>query len=316
MRLNWFKNQSKPTHNFSTYKSKNSLPSAFSNPVIEDHLREHVEALCSLSEPRHYKSIAGIEEACSYITQNFRKLGYRAVHQPFTADNRTFKNVIASYGPMKAPRIIIGAHYDVAGLFQGADDNASGVAGLLELARIFRVRKPKLDRRIDLVAYCLEEPPFFGTQEMGSYIHASSLHNLNVKVHLMMSLEMIGYFRDEPESQTFPTQALRYIYPTVGNFIGVVGDLRSAYEVQRVKELMRKHSHVDVQAITAPRSLPGVELSDHRSYWDVGYPALMLTDTAFYRNPNYHSTGDVPQTLDYKRMKEVVEGVYGVAIEY
>jgi hypothetical protein len=284
--------------------------------VDENLLRKHVEALCNVPGGRAYNNQKGLEESAKYIRATFRSQGYRANSQPFRASGRVYQNLIASYGPKQGRRIVVGAHFDAVTGCPGADDNASGVAGVLELARILKQRKPQVPRRIDLVAYCLEEPPFFGTSEMGSSVHARSLEKLNVEVDLMISLEMIGCFTDSEGSQQFPVPALKYIYPNVGNFIAVVGDLKSVSEVNRVKMLMRKNSKIDVQSITAPRSIPGVDLSDHRCYWDCGYPAVMLTDTAFYRNPQYHRSGDTPETLNYKKMKEVVEGVYGVVTNY
>jgi Zn-dependent M28 family amino/carboxypeptidase len=280
----------------------------------------HVKSLTSTSKPRNYIYPEALDEAARYIQSYWKAYDYEIGLQTFDAAGRRYSNVVTSIGPTanrsRPARIIVGAHYDVAGLQPGADDNASGVAGLLELSRLLRSRNPPLERRVDLVAYCLEEPPFFATSEMGSAVHARSLRHYGVDVDLMISLEMIGYFTEEENSQEFPIAALKKIYPSTGNFIGVVGDLMSVRLVKKVKTLMKNSSSLDVQSINAPVSVPGVGFSDHRSYWDQGYPAIMLTDTAFFRNPHYHMVSDTIGTLNFEKMSEVVEGVYGVVTEF
>lgn len=302
------------------FKAKNNLPKG---SVLAQELRaspqklqEHVLALTGTSRPRDYSNAEAIEEAAQYIKKAFEEAGVRPEFQNFKAGSRSYRNVVAVFGPREASRIVIGAHYDVAGNQPGADDNASGVAGVLELARLIESRKPKLNHRVELVAYCLEEPPFFGSSEMGSAVHAKSLKAENAKVDLMLSLEVIGYYSEEKNSQEFPIQGLEYIYPTTGNFIAVAGDMNSISLTKKVKSLMAENSKIDVQYINAPRSVPGMGLSDHFSYWNEGFPALMITDTAFFRNPNYHTVNDRPETLNYEKMAEVVEGVYGVLSEF
>ena len=221
----------------------------------------------------------------------------------------------AIFGPQTKERVVIGAHYDSAGPLPGADDNASGVAGLIELAHLLgRAPKASLNTSVELVAYTLEEPPFFATQHMGSAVHAASLKQQRVPVRLMLSLEMIGYFTDAPNSQRYPVAAMKLTYPSVGNFIAVVGKIGQGATVQRIKEAMQSASSLPVQFLNAPSSLPGVDLSDHRNYWNAGYEAAMITDTSFYRNPSYHTAQDTPDTLDYQRMALVVEGIYAVAL--
>lgn len=277
-----------------------------------ERLRKDVQALTSTKSPRNYQNLEALNEAATYIEKEWKKVGLAVESQKFKAGKETYQNVLTFVGPSKGPRVVIGAHYDVAGPFPGADDNASGIAGLLELARLLQERKPQLPYRVDLVAYCLEEPPFFGSSEMGSAVHAKSLKDQKAEVLFMMSLEMIGYFSSKKDSQKFPIPELAKIYPTTGDFIGVVGDPTSKRLVEQVSSLMKKGSRVDVQSLNGPRELPGVSLSDHQSYWNYGFPAIMLTDTAFMRNPNYHTKNDTPETLDYKSMAEVVEGVCNV----
>ncbi len=178
---------------------------------------------------------------------------------------------------------------------------------MIELAALLRGQS--LTRRVELVAYALEEAPHFATNEMGSVVHVTSLHATGARVVAMLSLEMIGYFSDAPGSQGFPFGALKAFYPTTGNFIVVAGRFREAALVRRVKRAMRVASDLPVYSINAPRSLPGIDLSDNASFWDRGDPAVMGTDSAFYRNQNYHTAADLPETLDYGRMAKVLSGV-------
>ena len=254
--------------------------------------------------------MASLDSASRYIETQLRALTSRTELQEYSVFQAKVRNVIASFGPVSGPRIIVGAHYDVAGDQPGADDNASGVAGLLELARMLSGDASALRSRVDLIAYTLEEPPFFGTRHMGSYVHAGSLRTGEVRVRLMVSLEMIGYFTDREGSQSFPIGLMKFFYPRVGNFIGVVCNLRSHGVTGDFVQAMRKGCRIPVERLTAPRWVPGVDFSDHLNYWRCGYRALMITDTAFFRNPHYHEAADTPESLDYARMAEVVNGVY------
>jgi hypothetical protein len=184
------------------------------------------------------------------------------------------------------------------------------VAGLLETARLLFANKPNLEYSIELVAYCLEEPPFFGTASMGSYVHAKSLHDRNCNVIGMISLEMIGYFSDAPGSQPFPTPELAKLYPSTANFIIVVGIEQYAAFNQKVYSLMDEGAGINVEVIHFPHAESLAGLSDQRNYWKFGYPALMINDTAFIRNPNYHAKTDTIETLDFVKMTEVVNGCY------
>ena len=193
-----------------------------------------------------------------------------------------------SLGPTEGPRIVVGAHYDVCGDTPGADDNASAVAGLLETARLLQPPSAQLTHRVDLVAYPNEEPPYFATEHMGSAVHAKALHDAGVVVRAMLCYEMIGYFRDEPGSQHFPNEQLAALYPSTGNFITVVGRTGQEAFTQQVQALMKTKANVDVQRINLPAEMGLAGLSDHRNYWQYGYNAFMINDTAFLRNPNYH----------------------------
>ncbi|MBI4061055.1 MAG: M28 family peptidase, partial [Elusimicrobia bacterium] len=187
------------------------------------------------------------------------------------------------------------------------DDNASGAAGLLELARLLGKDAPAAPT--ELVAYSTEEPPYFATADMGSARHARALKARGAVIRAMISLEMIGTFSDEPGSQAYPSPLLALYYPSRADFIAVVGDLRNAGLARRVKKAMRAGG-LPVYSINAPAFIPGIDYSDHASYWREGYPAVMISDTAFYRNPRYHTSRDTADRLDYRRMAQVVSGAF------
>ena len=276
---------------------------------LETDVRELSEKLL----PRDQTHPSNLDRTAAYIRARLAETGGRLSEQPFTISGNTYRNVICSFGPQSNERIIVGAHYDSYHEYAAADDNASGVAGLIELARL--LSHTNLPLQVDLVAYTLEEPPYFGTAHMGSVMHAQSLRKDGVKVKAMLSLEMIGYFSDAPDSQSFPVSLLRAFYPSRGNFIAVVGSLGEGGMARRVKRAMIGSSSLPVYSISAPRFVPGIDFSDHLSYWKAGYAALMITDTAFYRNHNYHTANDTAEKLDYQRMAMVVAGVYGAVID-
>jgi Zn-dependent M28 family amino/carboxypeptidase len=283
--------------------------------VSQERLYKDVAFLTSLQPARNYANLASLNKAADYIYQEFSNLGCQPEVQTFTADGKEYKNIIASFGKMDGERVIIGAHYDVCGDQPGADDNASAVAGLLETARLLYARKPALNYRIDFVAYSLEEPPYFATEHMGSAVHARYLHDKHIRVKAMICYEMIGYFSDKPHSQQFPDAALSKIYPNKGNFIIVVGRQGQETFTRNIQALMKANSSIDVQSIVFPYAEGLAGLSDHRNYWKYNYPAVMINDTSFLRNPNYHKKTDTIDTLDFKKMVEVVKGVYAAATQ-
>jgi Zn-dependent M28 family amino/carboxypeptidase len=277
-------------------------------------LYNDVEILTQLDPPRHSDNISSLNKAAEYIKKEFEKAGLNTEEQKWLAGAMEYKNVIASYNTDKSKRLIVGAHYDVCGDQPGADDNASGIAGLLETARLVASGKPKLDYRIDFVAYNLEEPPFFASQKMGSYIHARYLKENKVPVIGMLCFEMIGYFSDEPNSQEFPSKELKAIYPNTGNFIVVVGLEKQRDFSKKVHNLMKADASINVELINFPAALGIASLSDHRNYWVFGFPAVMINDTAFLRNPNYHQKSDKIETLDFEKITAVVNASYQAVI--
>ncbi len=270
-------------------------------------LMGHVEKISESFFPRSYARVENLNGVADYLASRFKAAGARVRHQVFSADGNAYRNVIAEFGPDSDAVIVVGAHYDSAGELPAADDNASGVAGLLELARLLGQTQPEV--RIMLVGFCLEEPPFFGTAQMGSAVFAKSLAEDHKSVKIMISLEMIGYFSDQPESQTYPLGLLKLFYPDKGNFIAVVDRIFGG-SARQIKKIMRANSRLPVYSINAPSSMPGIDRSDHKSFWDLGFPAVMITDTAFYRNKAYHTAADTADRLDYGRMAQVVDGVF------
>lgn len=277
-----------------------------------DLLKQEVRALSEDFGPRYSDRPESMAKVRAYIRERFAAAGAEVEEQAYTIIGRTHTqyNVRAFYGDRSKPRIVVGAHYDscmahALATNPGADDNASGVAGLFGLARLLQKQAPA-DVCVELVAYSTEEPPFFGTDDMGSHRHAELLRKQNVEVKGVLILEMIGYFSDEPKSQQYPSLLLEALYPAEGNFISIVGGFGDRGLIATTKRAMKGAAPLKVISSCIPRSLEMVHLSDHRNYWKFDYDAVMITDTSFYRNPHYHQTTDTWETLDYERMAQVV----------
>ncbi|MBW2412128.1 MAG: M28 family peptidase, partial [Deltaproteobacteria bacterium] len=236
-------------------------------------LKAHVVQLTETYSPRSYAHTENLERCAAYIQGHFKRAGADTAIQKFSVAGKTYWNVIGLFGDPAAERIVIGAHYDARSKTPGADDNASGVAGLIELA--YLIAKEKLIRGIELVAYPLEEPPFFGTEDMGSAHHARWLHDRKVEVKCMMALEMIGYFSSDPGSQSYPMPVLKIFYPRKGDFIAIVGRLDQRSIVKKIKKLMHGAADLPVYSVNAHTFVSGLDFSDHRNYWKYGYDAVM-----------------------------------------
>ncbi|MER2999400.1 M28 family peptidase [Pontibacter populi] len=271
-------------------------------------LKQHLLAITGTTQPRNHQHTDALNQVAAYIRHEFEQLNGQVQEQVYTVDGKEYRNVVLSVGPADAPRLVVGAHYDVCEDQPGADDNASGVAGLLELARL--LDKHTLPFRIDFVAYTLEEPPYFRTEHMGSYVHANSLYEQQADVMGMISLEMIGYFKDEKGSQRYPVAPLKLFYGSRGNYIAIVQRFGNGSFGRSLLRNYKKAAKLPVKSLRAPAFLTGVDFSDHLNYWRFGFDALMITDTSFYRNSNYHQPTDTIYTLDFKRMGEVVDAVY------
>ncbi|WP_345167886.1 M28 family peptidase [Nibribacter koreensis] len=276
-------------------------------------IKHHLTTITKTPKPRNYQNLDQLNQTAEYIKNVFTAYADSVSVQEYTVDGQVYKNVIASFGTENKKRVIVGAHYDVCGNQQGADDNASGVVGLLELARLLKGQK--LNHRVDLVAYTLEEPPYFRTEHMGSYVHAKSLADNKAEVYGMVSLEMIGYFKEEKKSQTYPVGILSLFYGSRGNYITLVNKFGAGAFAKNFSRRFSSGSLIKSKKFTGPPALPGIDFSDHLNYWKLGYSALMLTDTSFYRNKNYHEPTDTLETLDLTKMAKVIDGVYGTLLQ-
>ena len=285
--------------------------------VNAENLKNYVYMIVEKFDDRVYSNIEMLDATAEYIYDEFAKYSEDVSYQTYELKEFVanevceYKNVIANFkGTEECDDgvLIVGGHYDTFGGHAGANDNTSAVAGLLELARVLKENPPKCD--VQLVSYTLEEPPAFGSTKMGSYIHAKRLKEEGVKVKLAIVLDMIGFYSDEPNSQIYPAPFMNLYYPTKANFISVVSNFSNISEVREAKNILKKSSDLPVYSINAPAMIPGIDFSDHRNYWKFDYPALMISDTAFYRSSNYHTEDDTPDTLDYEKMAKVVEGVY------
>jgi len=276
--------------------------------VNTETLKAHVKYLSEDCFPRNENTLIQMEKAAAYIEASLQNSGCVVERQEVMARSKKYSNVIGRLNIGKGKKIIVGAHYDSCWLTPGADDNASGVAGLLELAQL--ANKANLGYEIEFVAYALEEPPYFGGPLMGSVVHSKSTFAKKEEVEGVIILEMIGYFSDKWFSQKYPIPLLYLFYPNKGNFVTVVGATNQMSFTKQVKVGMQGSTDLPVFSINAPTFIPGIDFSDHRNYWANGYNAVMITDTAFYRNLEYHQAGDTYDRLDYDRMGKVVLSVF------
>ncbi len=260
-------------------------------PALADRLRRHVETLAA-SERN-----TDLETPARYIES---QLGPGLRRQEYPSAGRTVRNIEVGDGP-----IVVGAHYDTVPGSPGADDNASGVAVLIELSRILS------PGGIRFVAFANEELPYSHGEEMGSFVHAKRARERSERITAMFSLEMLGCYSDAPGSQRYPP-VIGWFYPDRANFIAFVGDLGARRLVKRSHALFRRHSDFPSQSLAAPAFVPGITRSDHWSFRRHGYPAVMVTDTAFNRYPHYHQPTDTPEKLDYERMARVTLGLAGM----
>ena len=289
---------------FSSCKVEKNIP-GYSDTV---RLKNDLQVITKTEKPRNHRNIQVLNFVANYIFNELSKNCDTVYYQEYRVNGLEYKNVIGVIGLHKKDKIVIGAHYDVAGNQEGADDNASGVTGLLELSRLFS--KEKLGFQIEFVAYTLEEPPYFRTDHMGSHVHAKSLYDSNVEIMGMICLEMIGYFDDSKNSQGYPIGVLKLLYGSRGDYITVVQKFGNGRFGRQVSRGMKKQNVIRTKSFKAPAKLPGVDFSDHLNYWRYDYSAVMITNTAFYRNKNYHQATDKMETLDLHRMGLVIDEVY------
>ncbi|HMV77879.1 MAG TPA: M28 family peptidase [Leptospiraceae bacterium] len=294
---------------------------SFSVPIISENndkilsnrenLRRHIVRLTSTESFRNFENIRTLNSAGDYIFDELKKTGLSPERQRYSVRSKTVFNVNAEIKKSESLKtILIGAHYDAAGNQDGADDNASGTAGLLELARILKSSEKSIHYNIIFSAFTLEEPPFFRTEQMGSYIHARSLFQSGRKIDLMISLEMIGYYSDQENSQEYPSFLMKPFYPSKGNFLAGTGRGKEKVWLKKILKAYEKYTDLPFEYLSTDLNISGTDFSDHLNYWKFNYPAIMITDTSFLRNPNYHEQTDTVDTLDFSRMKKAVDGLY------
>jgi hypothetical protein len=289
--------------------------------VLREELRANVQKLAGEIGERNMWHYAQLNAAADFIEDSFSRAGLRTRRDSYEMRGQPCHNIEAEISDTQQgaavssppPIIIIGAHYDSVFGSPGANDNGTGVAATLALARRFASAKPKQTLRF--VAFVNEEPPYFLSGEMGSLVYARRCKERGDKISAMISLETIGYFSDAPHSQTYPSPGLGVFYPKVGNFIGFVSNVKSRALLRRVIALFRKHAKIPSEGASLPAFIPGVSWSDQWSFWQHGYPAIMVTDTAPFRYPYYHSSSDTPDKLDYDRFTLVVSGMEKVIQE-
>ncbi|MCX7847578.1 MAG: M20/M25/M40 family metallo-hydrolase [bacterium] len=278
--------------------------------ALAEALHRDVTYLAGELGPRHVWRPEYLAAARSFISAALSNAGLMVAHYDYVVVSVTCTIIEATLLGHRRPEeiVVVGAHYDTIEGTPGADDNASGVAALLALGRLLASHQPA--RTIRFVAFPNEEPPFFQTREMGSRVYAALCRGRGDRIQAMLALEMLGYYSEKEGSQGFPPLLgpfLRPWYPSRGNFVGFVSNLRSLWLLRRVVGTFRRAAEMPAEGAVLPTVLSG--LSDNWSFWQEGYPAVMVTDTAMFRNPHYHLASDLPETLDYERMARVVGGL-------
>ena len=281
--------------------------------TLREELRADVQKLAGEICERNMWHYAQLNAAADFIEDSFSRAGLHSRRDSYELRGQSCHNIEVEIPGTRPEVLLIGAHYDSVFGSPGANDNGSGVAATLAMARRFANRKTQHTMRF--VAFVNEEPPYFLSGEMGSLVYAGRCKVRGDKISAMISLETIGYFSDAPHSQTYPSPGLGIFYPKVGNFIGFVSNVHSRTLLRRVIALFRQHAKIPSEGAALPAFIPGVSWSDQWSFWRNGYPAIMVTDTAPFRYPYYHSASDTPDKLDYDRFTLVVSGMEKVIEE-
>jgi hypothetical protein len=281
-----------------------------------ERLQGHVRALTVTIGDRSVYRPENLSRTAAYIESFYRSLGLTVEAEPYPFQKMTVSNLIAriDFRPNPTWRLLLGAHYDSVVGTVGADDNASAIAVQLETARhlVALLGKEDLDLGVKLVSFALEEPPVFATRHMGSRVHAKRARKEQEQIDGMICLEMVGYTCHAPGCQGYPFPLMFMGYPKQGDFIGIVGNLTSRHLTNSLYRSFQQNRELPVVKLTVPFGgwlMPSVRLSDHASFWDEGYPAVMVTDSAFYRNPHYHLASDTLETLDFQFMARLVESL-------
>jgi Peptidase family M28 len=275
--------------------------------ALREGLRADVQKLAGEIGERNLWHYVQLNAAADFIEKSFSGAGLYPRRDSYEVHGQACHNIEVEIPGARPEILLIGAHYDSVFGSPGANDNGTGVAATLALARRFAGRRT--DHTLRFVAFVNEEPPYFLSDEMGSFVYAGRCKARGDKISAMISLETIGYFSDAPRSQTYPSPGLGIFYPKVGNFIGFVSNVQSRTLLRRVVALFRKHAKIPSEGAALPAFIPGVSWSDQWSFWRNGYPGIMVTDTAPFRYPHYHSSSDTPDKLDYDRFTLVVSGI-------
>ena len=286
-------------------------PLSDNEKILRQNLAAHVSELSVTIGERNLEHYTALQSAADYLQTRLREYGYAPTTQTYTVNGRTVTNIDAQVVGIGKPEenVVIGAHYDSVTGTPGANDNASGVAAVLELARLFKASRP--NKTIRFVLFTNEEPPYFQTNEMGSLVYAKHLHQQNINVAAMVAVETIGSYSDVPGSQHYPS-LMNLFYPDTGNFIAFVGDPDSRDLLHRCIEVFRESTDFPSEGAAPPPDMPGVGWSDHWSFWQQRWPAIMVTDTAPFRYHHYHQPEDTADKLDFDRMSRVVAGLKSV----
>lgn len=291
-----------PGRNISTAAALNEAEIALRAELVAD-----VQALAGDIGERNTTRYTQLNASADFIETSLARAGLTPRRESYDLRGQACHNIEVEIRGTRPEILVVGAHYDSVSGSPGANDNASGVAGLLALARRF-AGKP-CGQTLRFVAFVNEEPPYFQTEEMGSLVHARRCKERGDKISAMISLETIGYFSDEPRSQKYPAAGLGFFYPSKGNFIGFVGNTRSRALLRDAVSAFKNARKLPCEGAALPAAIPGIGWSDQWAFWECGYPAIMVTDTAPFRYPHYHSSTDTPDKLDYDRFALVVSGM-------
>lgn len=281
--------------------------------ALRGELVADVQKLAGEIGERNLNRHPQLQSAAEFIEESLGRAGLTPRRDGYELRGRACHNIEVEIRGTRPEIVLVGAHYDSVFGCPGANDNGSGVAALLALARRFAGKTP--GKTLRFVAFVNEEPPFFQTEEMGSLVYAKRCKEKGDRITAMISLETIGYFSDEPGSQKYPAAGLGFFYPSKGNFIGFASDTGSRTLLREVVSAFREAGRLPCEGASLPGAIPGIGWSDHWAFWQCGYPAIMVTDTAPFRYPHYHEPTDTPEKLDYDRFALVVSGMEKVIVE-
>ena len=289
----------------------------------QKHLRDHLHALTVSIGERSVRLPGNLKKTADYIEKFYREIGVAVQRRTYAYSDLPVDNIVAEISSGARPKhhLLVGAHYDSVAGTVGADDNASAIAVQLEVARHLKnqITKEKLDLAVKFVSFALEEPPVYGTRHMGSRVYAKMARGQKEKIDGMICLEMVGYACQEPGCQGYPFPLMFMNYPKKGDFIGIVNNFKSRGFAGKMAAQFEKNKQLPVVRLTVPFNgwvLPAVRLSDHASFWDQGFQAVMVTDSAFFRNPYYHTAADTMDRLDFEFMAELVESLLIFFLSY